>query len=246
MAQDQGYAQVAASRPPAINRSLQNGVFRNTMKSWRSDTSFFLVLLSILFASVLCPPHLVAHQDNIYSLGGMHIGDELKAFNKRFPQSRCHPRHSVALEKAELRRGWLEWVDCGADSNVLSSDDVLSGRVSGGNAQMYATFFQKRLVSVEYLLVDIPYDPVLRAYIEKYGVPQRAANGFGISAWSRPCCQLTMEEVSLFTTVDSLGRLCIGKVPRAKAVRLWLTSRVSGESESSKDTETLSLDAPEH
>ena len=201
---------------------------------------FFFVLPALLFASAVCPPPLVANQDNINSLGGMRIGDDLKAFKKRFPESRCHRRHSGALERAELKREWLEWVDCGSDRGVLGSDDVLRAtRVSGGNAQMYATFFRKKLVSFEFLLVDIPYDLVLSAYIEKYGVPQvRAEDGpssFGIAVWSRPCCQLETEEVSLVTTVDSLGRLCIGKVPRGKAVRIRLTLRLNDETESSKD-----------
>lgn len=209
------------------------------MKTSRSEIIFFLVSSALVFAPALCPPLVAAHQDNNnYSLIGLRIGDDLKVFKKRFPQSRCHRRHSVALEKAELRREWLEWVDCGADSNVLSSDNILAAcHLSGGNAQLYATFFNKRLVSVEYLLVEVPDDLVLSAYVEKYGVPQRAEDGSGLSVWSRPCYQLTMEEISLFTTVDNLGRLCIGKVPRAKAVRLRLTSRLR-ETELPKDAET--------
>ena len=137
-----------------------------------------LVLPALLIPLPLCTPPLVAHQDNVYALSGMRIGDELMAFKKRFPESRCHRRQSGALEKSELRRDWLEWVDCGSDRNVLGSDDALgSSRASGGNAQVYVTFFHKRLVSVECLLTDIPYDLVLRAYIEKYGVPQVNAEG---------------------------------------------------------------------
>lgn len=206
-----------------------------------------LVLPALLFSSALCLQPLVANQQNIYTLSGMRIGEELKAFKKRFPESHCQRRQSGALEKAELRRDWLEWVDCGLDRSVLRPDDELgASRIAGGNAQVYVTFFHKRLASVECLVTDIPYRLVLSAYIEKYGIPQiRAEDGLG-AVWGRPCCRLAMEEVRLSATVDSLGRLCIGKVPRAKAVRLVLTARLSGESESSKDTETLSLDAPEH
>lgn len=197
-----------------------------------------LVLPALLFSSALCLQPLLANQQNIYTLSGMRIGEELKAFKKRFPESHCHRRQSGALEKAELRRDWLEWVDCGLDRSVLGPDDVLgASRIGGGKAQVYVTFFHKRLVSVEYLLMDIPYDRVLSAYIEKYGIPQtRAEDGLG-AVWSRPYCRLAMEEVTLSATLDSLGRLCIEKVPRAKAVCLRLTSRLS-ETELPKDTET--------
>lgn len=214
--------------------------------------SFFLVLAALTFAPVLCPPPLVAHQhDDTYALSGIRVGDELKAFIKRFPESHCHRRHSVAFEKAELRRDWLEWVDCGSDRNVLGLDDGLgASRVSGDNIQVYATFFHKRLVSVEYLLVDIPYDLVLSAYTRKYGVPQTRAeeglNSFRIAVWSSPCCRLEIEEVSLVAHLDSLGRLCIGRVPGGKAVRLRLAAGLSDEGELSRDTEASSLNGQEH
>ena len=175
-----------------------------------------------------------AQRLQIDRFGQSRLGEPLKQFKHRFPQSRCHRRATESVRKEEIKREWLQWIDCAAD--LPADQETPFRQTRTGSVLLKATFFYRKLVAVEYLVEGIGPDTILNSLVTRYGTPTYRIPGdesFRTAIWVDGKSQLELEQIEILATRDASGKWVVGKVPRGSGTSLRLRSTAINTSEDS-------------
>jgi hypothetical protein len=165
------------------------------------------------------------------SLDGIKVGEGLKRFKRRYQGLHCRRRAVGAIERAEVQRQWIEWIDCALDRALLRTE-ALSAMSSRGDSsgKMSATFQNERLVSLEYVVGTEALSAVVHSFSMRYGPPDKSTlsdDGQQTHAvWIRGDSKLEIEQIVLCCRIDERGFVRVEKQSITMAVRIRLTAAV--------------------
>ena len=161
----------------------------------------------------------------VTSLNADHLGESLKSFLARHREAKCHRRPSAESDELKLKEEWLTWVDCGLEKGIKFKGLEILAEVNPSQPfGMFATFHEKKLVDLSYILAIPSINILLPTLREEFGSPSQilsAGDGDVESVtWVGQTASLVLEFVPLPPIVAERHFLRMHSGPPIHAVRV--------------------------
>ena len=198
-------------------------------------SSFTLLLLALCFGSFT--QFATAQTPQFLLDGAPRIGESVKQFKHDFPAAHCRRQRSGEVAAHALKREWYRWIDCAVERGTFVNGRPVTTSMDYQLAvAMSATFWDQKLVSLDYMFEAEFLDDLLRSFVSHYGPPDspvRPPPGESrYASWTRGNSRLEIEQLVIHARIDGSGALRIEKKSTTMGVRVRVSvsnPELSGE-----------------